>query len=315
MLDIIIPMYNVNKYIEICIESVIGISQVNLIVVNDGSTEDMSWIKKKYSKYTNFKYYKKENGGLSSARNYGLEKAKSEYVLFLDGDDFLETEELIKNINKIKITKKDAYFFNFRYFYEDTQKIKNERKYNFIRDEFISFENKKFIKEPFIMIACRYILKRDILIKNKLFFKEGIYHEDEEWTPRILATFKKIYNLNSYMYMYRQREGSITSNYNYKHIMDLFTVIKSLSNYKENVKEKNSLFFFNRKIVELYKILIIRSFFLKMELKEEKQYIKELKCIKKHICCNFNFKNMVAKYIPYKILRFLLKRYNINKSH
>ena len=90
--SIIVPVYNVEKYLKRCIDSLINqtLKDIEIIVVDDGSTDNSGQIIKKYQeKNSNIKYCKKENGGLSDARNYGMKYAQSEYIAFLDSDDFV----------------------------------------------------------------------------------------------------------------------------------------------------------------------------------------------------------------------------------
>ncbi|KOF08666.1 family 2 glycosyl transferase, partial [Planococcus glaciei] len=93
ILTLIIPIYNVEEYIEECLNSVVrsmkNISGIEIILVDDGSKDRSSEIAQRYAqRYSNFSYYVKKNGGLSDARNFGLEKVNSDYVAFLDSDDY-----------------------------------------------------------------------------------------------------------------------------------------------------------------------------------------------------------------------------------
>ena len=101
--SIIVPVYNVEKYLKRCIDSLINqtLKDIEIIVVDDGSTDNSGQIIKKYQeKNSNIKYYKKENGGLSDARNYGMKYAQSEYIAFLDSDDFVDKTMYEKMYNK-----------------------------------------------------------------------------------------------------------------------------------------------------------------------------------------------------------------------
>ncbi|MBR8734866.1 putative glycosyltransferase EpsJ [Fusobacterium necrophorum] len=96
LLGIIIPVYNVNSYICECIDSVIELKEVEVIIADDGSKENTDFIIEKYKNYSNFKFFRKNNDNLSSVRNFGLEKAETEYIIFLDGDDFIDIEKMKK---------------------------------------------------------------------------------------------------------------------------------------------------------------------------------------------------------------------------
>ncbi len=301
LIDIIIPIYNVNQYIEQCIASVINVPEINIIAVNDDSQEDPIPILGKYSHYKNFTVYHKENSGLSSARNFGLEKAQSEYIMFLDGDDYIDTEKFIECIKIIQETKKNAYYFGFKWFYPITNEYIKEDSNIIDSIDFISL-NKEFIyKDSFIMVAWRFIIKREIILKNTLFFKEGIYHEDEEWTPRLLCSINKIYSLKQYLYMYRQRDNSITSNYNKKNIEGIFTVVNSLCKFRKTLIDTYQKEFIDTRILLLLTIIITSQV-----TKDNKEYfLNPFKQIQKNIPINQNklLKSLVYKYGTFDIVR------------
>ena len=126
--SVIIPVYNVENYIEKCLESVINqtIDEIEIIVVNDGST-DLS--KERINKYLNkykdkIKYLEKENGGLSSARNYGMKFATGEYIAFLDGDDYIELDAYQKMYEKAKEENADMVECDF--LWEYPKKVKRD---------------------------------------------------------------------------------------------------------------------------------------------------------------------------------------------
>lgn len=302
-IDIIIPVYNVNKYIGECIESILKIDNINILLINDGSQEDVSWVREKYKFYSNFHYYEKENGGLSSARNFGLEKSTSEYIMFLDGDDYLEKEDFIKGINQIKKSKKICYFFSFKYYYE---------KEKFFQKEDLQFKEKKNLlneilnKKDFLMVAWRYIIKRDFLLEKNMFFKEGIYHEDEEWTTRLLCELDTIEYLPYYIYIYRQRENSITSNYRYKHLEDIIEIIKSLNKYKKKIVDKKKSEFILRKIYSLYLIILQRKSKINLNNEEKLLLKKKLKTL--NLSFSRNRKHLVIKLLPNFLIELVLKK-------
>ena len=127
-LTIIIAAYNVEKYIEKCLTSLVNQTYKNLeiLVVNDGSTDNTKKLIEKYEKeYENLKLLNKENGGLSSARNLGLQNTKTKYVTFVDGDDYLELNTYEVIMKKIEEEKADLGIFNFKKVY--SQKIINSK--------------------------------------------------------------------------------------------------------------------------------------------------------------------------------------------
>lgn len=310
MLSVIIPAYNVNKYICECIDSLIFIEDIEIIVVDDGSVQDLSFVRNKYNCFENFKYYKKENGGLSSARNYGIKKANEPYVMFLDGDDFIDTEKLIKTIKFIKVTNEDVYYFKYVKYFDKSKIFINEKKYAYDFNECISIEDKTFVKDIFEMVAWRYIIKREIILSNNLFFFEGIYHEDEEWTPRLLISVDKIYNLKEYILFYRQRENSIMRSLKYKNIIDVFKIINILEEHSKSLYSDYKIKFIRNRILTLYKGILFTIHKTKLTTEEKRTVIEELKLKKKNIMFDTKLKNRLVKFCPLDILLFLTKIIN-----
>ena len=117
--SVIVPIYNVRKYIEKCLDSLVNqtLDDVEIILVNDGSLENEEELIKPYlEKYKNIKYFKKENGGQASARNFGLKRASGEYILFVDSDDYIETT-MASKLYKVA-TEKDLDILICNYYME-----------------------------------------------------------------------------------------------------------------------------------------------------------------------------------------------------
>ncbi len=309
LISIIIPVYNTKKeYVEECIDSVIGIDLCNIIVVDDGSSIDTSYIKEKYKDYKNFYFYKKENGGLSSARNFGINKANSKYIMFLDSDDFIDTEKLGKALNFIKTTTKTAYYFGYINVFKDNR-IKESNK--FIKEcDYITIDE-NFINNQLEVVAVRYIINRQFILDNKLYFYEGVFHEDEEWTPKFLTTIDKVYSLKSYIYFYRMNvEGSITNSYSSKHFFDILKIIKLLNSNKKIQKEEIKKRYINSRISKLIYGLFLKYHYLNKE--EKQKYKVEFNKIKNdyeyiELDKNNKITNYVMKYADFNIIVFYFK--------
>lgn len=307
MLSVIIPAYNVSKYIEKCIESVISLENIEVIVVNDGSEEDIDFIAKKYISYPNFRYFKKENGGVGDARNYGIKNATREYLMFLDGDDFIDTNKLKKALVKIKKMKKEAYFFKYQEYYSAEEKTIKEMKYTHDNSDYISTKEKNMLDIKFNMIVWRYIIKRRLILENNLFFFKGIYHEDEEWSARLLTSIDKVYNLKEDILFYRQHKNSIMHSMGSKNFMDLFAVIDLLYDYKNSLKNQEQINFINLKIRGLYKTIYSRLNEISLTNSQKNKIIKQLEERKNKIIFGKRFRDLMIKYLPIKLL--LLIRY------
>ena len=236
--SVIVPVYNVEKYIDKCLETLSKqtIDDFEVIIVNDGTKDNSEEIIKRYTKkYRNMKYFIKENGGLSDARNYGLKKATGEYIAFLDSDDYVTYDMYEKMYKKAKSGDFDMVVCDLNYVYPD----------KIVRANSNIKKDTNDIKSTFINIypaAWNKIFKRD-LFDNNIFFKKGVWFEDVEFIYRLLPYIKSIGVIHEPFNQYVQREGSITSTINekvYDYISNLNGVIdfyKERSIYEEYKNE------------------------------------------------------------------------------
>ena len=240
--SVIIPVYNVEEYIYECIMSVINQTYNNLeiIVIKDGSTDNSINIIKKISD-SRIKIINKENGGLSSARNVGISNASGEYIIFLDSDDYWSKENcleeivtvFLKNDCDVVVGKSIRAYGN-----------RNEYSHNIFleslqNDVYSNIEYLKKVYEYNWVPVCFYCFKNKVLTDSKIKFKEGVLHEDEDFTLRILLYVKSIGIYNNYFYVYRQREGSITKNISSKNIKDIIKIMLDLDTTLNNIDDKN----------------------------------------------------------------------------
>lgn len=244
--SIIIPIYNVERYLKECVESVLkqDFFNIEIILVDDGSPDSCPKICDEFSeKDERVKVIHKKNGGLSDARNKGLEKAEGEYILFLDSDDYyLDNSFLSKIKKKLEIEKFDIIFHKRRYYIEENNELKNlpvkydEKLNNLEKMSELFYELSKI--DSLEAHACLKVIRREFLIKNNLFFRKGILSEDVEWFFRVAPCVKKAIVINDVTYCYRVRNGSITHSVNLKHIDDLMEII--LVNSTELLKIKDN---------------------------------------------------------------------------
>lgn len=234
-LSIIVPVYNVEKYVEECIESLLAqnLDSIEILVIDDGSKDNSINIVKGFDD-SRLKVYQKENGGLSSARNYGLERAEGEYVCFIDSDDFIKGNDSFKILyENAKTEDLDILTGIFSWYYSEDNIRKDSRCEALISDK--PMEGKEYLKKAlqvdgYIAIACTQLYKREFLKSNNLEFKEGIFHEDEQFTPRALLKANRVNVTDLNFYMYRQREGSIMSApKNLKRVDDIYSIFNDLA--------------------------------------------------------------------------------------
>lgn len=212
--SIIIPVYNVEEYLDRCLKSILNqtYSNYEVIIVNDGSPDNSDNIIKSYEKEDKrFKEYKKVNGGLSDARNYGLKYATGDYLIFIDADDYIENNYLEK-VNDVLERNKDIDVLKFKIKLVDEGEnlIRMENGLN--KEGVTSFD--ELVKLEFLEPAWSYVYKLSFWKENNFTYLKGMIHEDFGLTPEILMKANKIYYLNSYLYNYVQRNGSIMSSNN-----------------------------------------------------------------------------------------------------
>lgn len=240
--SIIIPVYNVEQYLERCLESVVEqtLKDIEIIIVNDGSKDKSQEIIDNYKeKYNYIKCYIKDNGGLSDARNYGMANATGEYILFLDSDDYLKKDacENLYNISK----KNNLDILKFNYFDEKKNKdafVKDKKYMNKI------YNGKNYLKEvldkdTLSIVAWNALYSREYIEKNNFQFKKGILHEDERWTPEVILKCKKIMHIRNVYYFYKLNPSSITTRKDKtKNAIDIIDTCEELFEIYKDIEDK-----------------------------------------------------------------------------
>ena len=247
-LSIIIPMYNVELYIEKCLLSClnqdVSSSEYEIVVVNDGSPDNSLQIAEHIaSTVGNVTVVSQENGGLSVARNTGLMHAKGEYVWFVDSDDWIEENCLSGIVESLNATKPDFLQLQFRYAYDDS--LLNRDSFCFINSVVSGVQQ---INNGGVPIPAQFaIYRREFLLNKHLEFYPGIFHEDCEFKPRALFLAARCASYDKVVYNYYQRtSGSITTVANPKRAFDLLKVALSIDAFYTGVaKGQCPLFFHN----------------------------------------------------------------------
>ena len=211
MISIVVPVYNVEKYIVNCLKSIVDQSykDFELLIIDDGSKDNSINLVNDYlsSKEINWKIIKKKNGGLASARNAGLKKAKGEYICFIDADDCIATNFLEKLISNIKKDNYDFSFCNFKYVNKQSIDIEENKEIKIFNKDNLLIA---FLRRTIGFVVPSMLFKKEFLINNNLFFDENIkFSEDQPfiWNV-ILHSNKSIYDYSK-MYGYYLRENSI----------------------------------------------------------------------------------------------------------
>lgn len=276
--SIIVPVYNTEQYLERCIESILKqtYEEYEIILVNDGSTDNSKKIIREYQKQypEKIKVVSKKNGGLSSARNKGVSKATGDYILFVDSDDYIE-KGLLKTLNAKTKDSPDVIRFQIKEICGDKICMYRELPFETVKGD-TAF--KKIAKYHYVEVACCYAYRTAFYKENKFSFAEGKYHEDFGLIPYIIMCASKVKSIGYVGYNYVIRDGSIMTSPNYektkKKTQDFLYHYKNLVNLLDHKDCKN---------VDIYKSFLANSVILKsLELKscDYKTYIKELKQLK-----------------------------------
>lgn len=312
-LSIIVPVYNVEKYIRHCLDSIYS-QKTNedifeVIVVDDGTPDkSMAIVEEFAARHQNIVIVHQSNQGLSVARNSGLRIAKGEYVWFVDSDDWLTPGSLSTVITYILSSKYDVISSYLIYAYD--QKANNHTKS--LNNNLILTPAEYLVSYP-VGASQRYILRKSFLTDNNLFFYPGIYHEDADFGGRMLIKTKNILFIKEHLYFYYQREGgSIMSSWRAKNTKDYLFVYKRFleqSKSIENTYLKTSLLY--------YSFLILLSAFPYKHVQANPE-VKEMYESSKNTIRRFALKLIVYKFPIKKRLRLFLSIINpmlaINRS-
>lgn len=236
-ISVIIPVYNVEKYLKDCIDSILMQSMQNyeIILVNDGSTDRSGMICDEYAnKHKNIFAYHKENGGPSDARNYGIEKANGEYIIFADSDDYYDDYGFFdKVVESTENSKYDIVAYCIKFFDAIGGRLQETQHYDEYINSLESLDAKlRYIisKDQMVISSCGYAVKKDFILENNLFFEKGIVAEDTERTMRIFSCQPSVVFINEPAYCTRRgRPGSLSTEVINKNISDLFYVVKKHS--------------------------------------------------------------------------------------
>ena len=249
--SIIVPVYNTKEYLNTCLDSLIkqSLKDIEIIVVNDGSTDDSQSIIDEYlKKDKRIKSFIKKNGGLGDARNYGIKRASGEYIGFVDSDDYVDITMFEKLYNKAIKEDSDIVECDLYWVYPNESKLDTANYY----------DNKKDIMYNIRVMVCNKIFKREILSKNDILFPVGIRYEDIVFTYKLLPYIKNISYINEAFYYYIQRGSSLSNEQNAK-VRDIFECFDILRKYYKDNKLK-----YNTEIEYLNIKLLLGSSFLRI---------------------------------------------------
>lgn len=256
-ISIVVPIYKVEQYIDKCINSLINqtYENIEIILVDDGSPDNCPQICDKYTENEKrIKVIHKKNGGLSDARNVGVNNCTGEYVLFVDSDDFIELNTIEKFVGVMSTNKPDIVVGN-------AVKLINDKKTSmnhiYINNSSI-ISGKDYLKcelknGTMYMAAWLNMYRIDFLSENNFKFKVGLLHEDEQFTPRVFLKAERVIATDIVFYNYLIREGSITtSKHKVKNALHLIDTCKELEKIYSKIEDADLKKLLNDSLVNKY---------------------------------------------------------------
>ena len=237
LFSIIIPVYNVEKYLGECIESILNqiFTDYEIILVDDGATDSSGRICDFYAeKHSQITVIHKPNGGSSDARNVGTAAAKGDYIIYVDSDDYVISSAFLENLhNHLNDKKTDIVLYKFREFADGETKLKP---CSFSLERAASLESTDDIlsflvsNDAFYACAWTKAIRRGLLTDSGILFEKGLTGEDNEWYLHLLASSDCAISVIDKPYIaYRQRSGSISKTNKLKNLTDFVCVLEKWS--------------------------------------------------------------------------------------
>lgn len=310
LISVVIPVYNVELYLKRCVDSIINQSYKNIeiFLVNDGSTDSSGDLCDELSKLDKrINVLHKENGGLSDARNYGIEHARGNYIVFVDSDDFVNKKYIEYLYNMIIANRADISVCNYEFYYDDTKNnrigIENLPE-NIILDKYDAI---KQLVEDELINSFAWNKMYSISLFRKIKYPKGKIMEDVGTTYKLFDKAEKIVIGNKPMYYYYQRSNSILHKKKSKFYIDYFELVNERYEYlKKEYPNMNSNYY--KMMYYLLTFYIVKDKQVENYLKDSniKEKIKELRQELKLKNIKMG-KTMKIKYLLFSINPWLYK--------
>ena len=310
-ISFIVPVYNTGLYIKKCLDSIINQTfkeEIEIILIDDGSTDNSDELIKEYIENSNskdlMKYYTKKNEGIAKTRNFGIDKANGKYIFFVDSDDYID-KETIKKLKPYIDNNIDMVKFKLQRIDQNNNILEKVDGPVFAEISGEEAFNKLYSEDVLLDSPCVYVIKKNLFTKNNFKFNRT-YHEDFGLIPLIILKAKSFVSIPDYLYYYVQGENSITRNDDYNKTIKKFE--DALYHY-DNAIEKIDKMNLNRKSKENAKIFYTNAVILKLyEIKEEdkNKFIKEIE--KRKMYKNIKPRN-IKQIIKRNLLHFNVKLY------
>ena len=249
-ISVIVPVYNVENYLEKCLNSLVNqtLEEIEILVINDGSTDDSQKIidefQEKFSQ--KIKAFSKENGGLSDARNFGIDRATGNFLAFVDSDDYV-SENMLQEMYDLAIKNEaELVICNLQKVDENgnvTQKLTQIPNLS----EKINLEKNFSVFSDLSYFACNKIFKKELFDGKR--FQKGMHFEDIELIPQILLQCKILAKTDAFHYQYLERSNSISKSHTERGL----DILKSVENVEKAFE--NSMYSFKKNELKGFQIL------------------------------------------------------------
>ena len=285
LVSVIVPTYNVERYVEDCIDSLISQTYPNIeiIVIDDGSKDATVYLLNQYK--DKIKLTANDNNkGQGARRNQGIKLAKGEYIYFVDSDDWIEKDTIKELVEQAVKTGADLVRFNGKAFSEGGVTLKKEGQYNFSHQ----LEHKKVYtgedlldknRRSFSASPCLYLIKKSVIDQHNLYFLEGVLHEDEYFTTRLFISIESMTYLNKAYYNRRYRVASTMTEQSNLHKIKSFESYLKIFKALENQYESESLAPMQKAFVKRQLLSIYNGLKLSSIPAESKRKLRKLRVI------------------------------------
>lgn len=274
-ISIVVPIYNSSKYLNKCLDSLVNqtLEDIEIILINDGSTDESEKILKEYND-KRIKYISKKNEGIGKTRNRGIREANGEYIAFVDSDDYLNEHFCEYMYKKASTCNCDLVICDF---FEDRG--------NLYGIKFNDFEDTSLIETPSLINninlgPCNKLYSLELLKSNNIYFEENLKYEDAPFVVKAIKSANKIGKVNDFLTYYVIHENSETTTRD-KRIFDILEICKIIIKELDNTKYKNAL-------TNLITMILL-------DYCAQQRYIKDYKQRKKFINESFKMLNELDK--------------------
>ena len=284
LFSVILPVYNVERYLEECVDSILAqtFNDYELILVDDGSTDGSPQLCDKLAEQdARIRVIHKPNGGASDSRNVGVSQAKGEYIVYIDSDDFVFSNDFFQKLADKTEKSPDSILYKYAKFFDDDNRVEPccFSYETAMKAEGYAEQIRCLVEaDAFYGMAWIRAIKRSVIVDNDIVFEVGITGEDMEWIYHILYHCRSMEFLDEICIAYRQRSGSVTSSFKLKNLTDFIYVLEKWANrIREDDSDtawKHALY---GSLAKYYSNLYV--VYARLQDKNKKQYKKQIKAL------------------------------------